>query len=153
MLPAPKNIGAEDVQAAKAETMSKAGTRVRNRIMWAAVTPTLIAIEQLVRLHGLNGGEVGAAAAGTAGMAGVATLAGKLFENPSFVEFMTKATPRDVAAIPPQLRGEFPQIVQQAKARGIKVSSVLERSFQGAAALAPRRPEPNPTDAWQGVEQ
>ena len=153
ILPAPRKIGAEDVQAAKAESMAKAGTRVRNRIMWAAVTPTLVAIEQLVRLHGLTPGEVGAAAAGTAGMAGVAALAGRLFENPSFVEFMTKATPRDVASIPPELRGEFPQIVKQAQARGIKVSPILERSFQGTAALAPRRPEQNPTDAWQGIER
>ena len=152
MLPAPRKIGAEDVQAAKAKSMSEAGRRVHNRVMWAAVTPTLIAIEQLVRLHGLSAGEIGAAAVGTAGMTGVASLVSRVFENPKFVEFMTKATPRDVAAIPPELRGNFPAIVKAAQSKGIRVSPALV-GMAAASGLAPRKPEQNATDAWQGVEQ
>jgi hypothetical protein len=38
------------------------------------------------------------------------------------VDFLTRATPQDVAQIPPEIRGSFSQVAAQAKKRGIRVS-------------------------------
>jgi hypothetical protein len=149
-LPAPKTIGEEEVKAAKAEDLAAKSSRIHHRVMWAAVTPTLFAIDQLVRFHGLSPAQVGSAAGATVGMVGVGSLVTRLFENPSFVEFMTKATPQDVAAIPPDLRGSFPAIIQQAQSRGVTVSPAMRSTFVGAAALAPRR---HPSDEWSDPAQ
>lgn len=50
--------------------------------------------------------------------------------------------------IPADLRGDFPAIARRAQAQGMKVSPALRLAFAGTAALAPRRQQQNPTDAW-----
>lgn len=70
----------------------------------------------------------------------------RLMESKPVVDFLTTATSRDIAAIPPDLRGDFPAIVRRAQAQGIKVSPALRVTFGTAGALAPRRE--NATDQW-----
>ena len=144
-----KKIGPQDVQEAKSASLQKHADRIRRFGERASVWPLFYAISDMVRGHVPNvlmtGGEMVATAALGRGLASI-------LERPAVVDFLTKATAPDVAAIPPDLRGDFPQIVRRAQAQGIQVSPALRLAFVGAAALAPRL-EQNPTDAWQGVQQ
>lgn len=143
-------VGPDEVQAAKAESLQKRADLVRHKTMWVAAGPPIYALSAILRGHGVDVADVAGA---TVGVGGLGMAVGKILENPKVSDFLTKATARDVAAIPEDLRGEFPMILKQAKTRGIKVSSALERSFQGAAVLGPRKPEQNPTDAWSNPDQ
>lgn len=142
-LAVPKKIGPQEVQAAKAESLQKRTDLVRHKALWIAAGPPIYALVDLLRGEIPNVGKVAGVSAGI-GTLGIAI--DRVMENPKVVDFLTKATERDVAAIPEDLRGDFPQIVQQAQKRGIKVSPAL---LAVPAALAPRQ---HPTDAWQGIQ-
>lgn len=146
MLPAPKKIGAEDVQAAKSKGLASRADLVKHKASWIAAGPPIYAMVDMLKGHGVNLGEV---AGVTAGIGGLSIAVGRLLENPSVVDFLTKATDRDVAAIPEDLRGDFPQIARQAQKQGIQLSPAIARTAQGSAALAPRQ---HPTDEWQGIQ-
>jgi len=74
----------------------------------------------------------------------------KILSNPKFVEFMSRATPRDVAQIPPDLLGDFPNLVKAAQAKGIKVSPALLSIAAVSGLPAPRAK--HPTDVYQDME-
>jgi hypothetical protein len=147
-LPAPRKINAEDVQAAKAKGLEGREKFVNQRVMWVAVTPLLYSIDALVRGQGLHLGDV---AAGMGSMLTAGKMVTKLMENTKFVDFITKATPRDVDAIPPNLRGSFPNVVKAAQAKGIKVSPALLGIAAVSGLPAPRAQ--NPTDAYATPQQ
>lgn len=141
-LPAPKKIGEEDVQAAKAEAIKTRSEKLRTShspIMSSIAIYDAIrsALEQNWKRAALD---VGARAIYGVGKTGLA----KVLENPGVIEYMSKATERDVASIPPDIRGSFPELIRQAQTNGIKVSPAL----LGIAATLPA-PRENPTDAWQ----
>jgi hypothetical protein len=146
MLPAPKKIGAEDVQAAKSKGLASRADLVKHKASWIAAGPPIYAMVDMLKGHGVNLGEV---AGVTAGIGGLSMAVGRLLENPSVVDFLTKATDRDVEAIPQDLRGDFPQIARQAQKQGIQLSPAIARTAQGTAALAPRQ---HPTDEWAGIQ-
>lgn len=132
-----KKIGEEDVRGAKAEKLQKRADRVRQAGYLSSTWAPFYAVRQMIGGHAPNLAAVGGEMAGTAALGhGIASL----LEKPAVVNFLTKATARDVAAIPEDLRGDFPRIVAEAQKRGIKVSPVLQRTFQGAAVLGPRKP-------------
>ena len=53
------------------------------------------------------------------------TAMDKIFTNPHVVDFFTKATPKEIAAVPPELRGDLPKIIVAAQKRGLHVSPAL----------------------------
>ena len=67
-----------------------------------------------------------------AGVEGVA----RLLENPKVVEFLTRPTARDLAQVPPELRGDMSTIAQVAARKGIKVDP---RIYAIAGAAAPKK--------------
>lgn len=143
--PAPKKIGQAEVEAAKRETIQKRADWVRNRGQWAATWPAFHA------LRGFPLFEAGAEAAGT--LAATHAIA-RALENPRVVEFLSNATAKDIAAIPPDLRGSFPGIIKQAQRQGRTVSPALRILVGGAAgtagSLAPRR---HPSDVYSDPAQ
>jgi hypothetical protein len=147
----PKKIGAEDIRRAKTDNLKKRAEGIRNAS--PHIANTLVVLDSIRNtMHGNFGGvaeDVGARVAYGAGKQAIASL----LENQRVVDYLTKATASDVAAIPEDLRGDFPQIVRRAQAQGLKVSPALTLAFTGAAALAPRVHEQHPTDTWQGVRQ
>lgn len=142
-------IGEENIQEAKAGKLQKRADLIRDIGTRSAVWPAIIAMRTLLRgsAPGLAevGGEMIAGPLIGHGIAGI-------LEKPAVKEFLTKATARDIAAIPEDLRGDMPSVVKAAQKKGIKVSPLLVRATQGTAFLAPRK-EPNPTDAWAGSQQ
>jgi hypothetical protein len=62
-------------------------------------------------------------------------------ERPAVVKYLTQMTPADLAQIPPELREQIPQLVKQARARGINVSPALTGAVaaSGAASATPPR--------------
>ena len=141
--PAPKpfkaeTIGKAEVEAAKRQHLQGTADWIRNRGAWAASWPALYLLRDALRGQGFPIGEAVMEAGGTI----VATHAiAHALENPAVVKFLTQATMKDIAAIPADLRGDFPGMVQQATKQGVKVSPALKAVFAGAAnAPAPRRP-------------
>jgi hypothetical protein len=67
------------------------------------------------------------------------TAMDRIFNNPHVIDFFTKATPREIAAVPPGLRGDLPKIVAAAQARGLHVSPAL--MALGAAGARPVTPQ------------
>jgi hypothetical protein len=126
-----QKIGAADVQAAKAEALDKRAQMITHRGSWVAAWPLFHVLTSVFRGELPNLGGVAVESAGTLGT--VHAIA-NLMQRPAVVEFLTKATPKDVAAIPANLRGDFPRILTEAQKRGIKVSPALTRAFTGAAA-------------------
>lgn len=49
----------------------------------------------------------------------------RVFQNPRVIDFFTRATPKDIAQVPEDLRGNLPQIVRAAQSQGVKVSPAL----------------------------
>lgn len=139
-----KKIGEEDIREAKGEHLQKSADRIRHYSTAAATWPLFYAVRDMVRGHAPNLGTIGLEMAGTAALGhGLANI----LEKPAVKDFLTKATSRDIATIPEDLRRDMPSIVKAAQGKGIKVSPLLVRSVQGTAFLAPRK-EQHPTDAW-----
>ena len=131
-----RKINTEDIQGrkAKATIVAKAPHVIRGvGYRLGALWPLLDAVRDAVK------GEVpsvGGLVGGTVAVAGGAHLLSSLLENPKVVEFLTKATPEDVAQIPPELRGDLPQIVKAAQKRGVKVSPAF---YAIAGAASPKK--------------
>ena len=141
--PAPKKIGQAEVEAAKRETVQKRADWVRNRGQWAATWPALHIVSDLMSGHGISTGGVALEVGGT--LATTYAIA-RALENPKVVEFLSKATAKDVAAIPPDLRGSFPSIVKQAQRQGKAVSPALTAAF--AVRVGQPAPRQNATDEY-----
>jgi hypothetical protein len=136
--PAPlKNIDVGDIQDAKAESLAKRAEHMRGShspivSSIAAYDAIRSAIEGNWKRVALD---LGARALYGAGKSGIA----RLLEQPSITEFLTRATAKDVAAIPPDLRGPMAQLISQAKSQGINVSPELARAGAGTMGVAPRK--------------
>lgn len=115
-------INAEDIQARKKQgaIVSKAPGVIRGvGYRLGALWPAIDAIRDVVQGHTPS---VGGILGGATGIAGGAHVLAGLLENPSVVEFLTKATPADVAQVPAELRGNLQPIIDAANQNGIKVS-------------------------------
>jgi hypothetical protein len=148
--PAPKNIGKTEVEAAKREKLQGTADWIRNRGAWAASWPALYVLRDALRGQGFPVGEAITEAGGTL----IATHAlAHALENPSVVKFLTKATMKDIAAIPADLRGDFPGMIQRAQQQGVKVSPALTAVFAGAATASPAPRKPLTTDEYSDPAQ
>ncbi len=124
----PKTIGPEDVQRAKAASLAEEG---KGNSMANSLT-VFSAARDILRRNP-TGFAVDLGARGLVG-AGRAVIR-QFLDRPAVTEWLTKATQRDVDAIPPDLRGDFPNVVKAAQAKGIKVSPALI----GIAAASPKK--------------
>ncbi len=109
-----KKINLKDIQEAKAEKLTSAkkmgglaGASLHGAGVWHMVQSAV---------HASPMGVIGGAT-----LAATPIVLAKLFKNPAVVRILSQPTPADIAAIPPEIRGDLPQIVQAAKASGIPV--------------------------------
>ena len=152
-LPAPRKIGAEDVQPVKAAKATDRAAYVRHIGQRAAVYG--VASAPLEIAAGIFRGSPMLEAIGVlqapAALATTEAIA-RFLENPRFVKFVSQATPRDVAEIPADIRGDFPNLVKAAQAKGIKVSPALLGIAAVSGMPAPRRvTATNPSTGHQVV--
>lgn len=122
-----KKIEPEDVRAAKQKGIEGRQRLVEHKAAWMAIGPAFYLLHDILR------GEmpsVGGTATAIAAPMAIQAAVTKILSHPKVVDFLTKATPADVAQIPPEIRGSFSQVAAQAKKRGIRVSP----AFTAAAA-------------------
>lgn len=147
----PKTIGPDEVRAAKTESLADRAARAKSR-GFSAMASGFAAYDAI--RSALNGDwrrvGVDVAARGSVALAqhGIA----RLLTSKPVIEYLTTATARDAASIPEDLRGKLPDLVKEAKARGIRVSPSLNVLFgsQGVNGQGPApRAQQNATDAYQ----
>lgn len=132
--PEVKTIGPEEIRGAKTQGLEQRANIIRRRGEWIATGAAgYRALSNI--LHGNLAAvppdllEGGIAVAGVEGVA-------RLLENPKVVEFLTRPTARDLAQVPPELRGDMSTIAQVAARKGIKVDP---RIYAIAGAAAPKK--------------
>ena len=137
-----KTIGPKEVSEAKGKGVEGRQQLIERAAKYRAIVPLFYAASDIVRgelpsVQGLVGTTV-------APLAIQAALT-KILTSPKVVDFLTKATPADVAQIPPELRGNFPKILTEAQKRGIKVSPALTAGFTTAAIAGKKNDSNRPT--------
>lgn len=132
-----KTIGQSEVQASKAKALQDRIKTVQHRGEWIVSGAAGYGILESA-MHGNLGHIPRLAAEGILAVGSVSGIS-KLLENPSFRDFVTKATPADVAKIPPALRGSFDPVLFAAKQEGLPISKALIPLI-GGAANQPKHP-------------
>ncbi len=129
-----KTIGPEDVRGAKQEGLAKRAEAIRHK--GEGFANTIIILDAIRNaLSGDIGGIGKDVAARAIFGAGKHAIAG-LLERPAVVRFLTNPTAADIAAIPPEMRGDFSAIAAEAAKKGIKVDP---RLYAAAGAAQPRK--------------
>lgn len=129
-------IDRADIEEAKRGKLAADADNVASKGKWGATVLSLYALRGF--LHGDFSGaamvpyDVAGAMAVTHGIA-------QIMRRPSVVEFFTKATAKDIASIPPELRGDLPQLVSAARKSGVKVSPAIAAAA-GAASGSQKTP-------------
>jgi hypothetical protein len=75
----------------------------------------------------------------------------RIFTNPHVVDFFTKATPKEIAAVPPELRGDLPKVVAAAQSRGVRVSPAL-MALAAAGVRPPSARSASPITPQQAIQ-
>jgi hypothetical protein len=129
-----KTIGPEEIRRAKAQGLGQRANIIRRRGEWIATGAAgYRALSNI--LHGNLAAVPPDLLEGGIAIAGVEGIA-RLLENPKVVEFLTRPTARDLAQVPPELRGDMSTIAQVAARKGIKVDP---RIYAIAGAAAPKK--------------
>jgi hypothetical protein len=114
-----KKVGEEEVRGAKTKALERRVQSIRHRGEWIATGAAGFQV-----LHNVMTGNFGAVPGnvleGGIAVAGVEGIT-RILENPSVVKLLTEPTAKDIAQIPPEMRGDFPAILKAAKAKGIRV--------------------------------
>ncbi len=134
----PKKIDTADVQQAKEKALTARVKHLTQGLQWGAGGMAVFRI-----LADVAHGNIGAVPSGLleGGMAiGGIEMVSRLLENPKIVEGLTKVTAKDLAQIPPEMRGDLKVAVEQAQKKGIKVDPTLA-ALVGAAVVGPRTKE------------
>lgn len=127
VIPKVSKIGPEGLEGANREALAKRSDAIRNRGgTWANTFVILDGIRNAI--HG-NLGAIGTDVAVRGAFGAGKTALANLLERPDVVKFLTKTTPEQIATIPPELRGDFPAIIQAAQKSGIEVSPALAAAF------------------------
>ena len=139
-----RTISAGDLQRANdAAVRARAAGLAGHLFWWTGVWPAFRMLSELSK-----GAEVSLkplALMPAAGAAGMATE--ELMGQPAVMEFLTRASRQQVARIPPDLRGQMPDVVSLAEKHGIKVSPILAAY---AAAIQNNRGAQASQSAQQG---
>jgi hypothetical protein len=132
--PEVKTIGPEEIRGAKTQGLEQRANIIRRRGEWIATGAAgYRALSNI--LHGNLAAVPPDLLEGGIAVAGVEGIA-RLLENPKVVEFLTRPTARDLAQVPPELRGDMSTIAQVAARKGIKVDP---RIYAIAGAAAPKK--------------
>jgi hypothetical protein len=107
-----KKIGLKDIQQAKEDVLKNGKAGKVGSIAKGAGTWHVISSAMYGNPIGVATGSAVAASPG---------LFAKVLRNPTVVRILSQPTPADIAAIPPEVRGNLPAIVDAAQKQGIKV--------------------------------
>jgi hypothetical protein len=132
-----RNVGTEDIRNAKTAGLQERALWIQKAGFRAA--RYAIGMRALVDVwhHGVNiTADVGA---GVGAYGATQFLAGML-KNPKVVRLLTEPTARDLAEIPPEMRGDVSQIAQAAKKQGINVAPALLAGVAGSGAAQVQHP-------------
>lgn len=129
-----KTIGPEEVREAKAKGLEHRAEFIKKRGGQIAATFGVYRILESI-IHGNLGSLPNDFAGALAGYSTTQAI-GMLLENPKIVEFLTRPTARDIAQIPPEMRGDFGKIAQIAAQKGIHVDP---RFYTAAGVVSQRR--------------
>jgi len=142
--PTVAKIGPEDVRVAKGESLAARADKIgRSNSPYVSSIAAYDAIRSAIEGNWSRVAlDLAARGIYGAGRRGVALL----LKNPDVVRFLTEPTERDIAQIPPDLRGKFPPIIEAAQAQGIKVSPKL---LALSAVATPRHPTLSPASPVQ----
>ncbi len=134
-----KKVELEDIRQAKGESAAKKENKARTG--YAPIVSTGLFVDALrSAMQGqFEHAGVDVAARGLYEI-GKQTYAA-LLRNPDVIRVITEPTARDIAQIPPELRGEsLKGLIEQAKKQGIKVDPRIS-ALAGASAVGPRTKE------------
>lgn len=135
----PQKIGPEEVAGAKGKGVEARERQIGHRTGWVAAGSLIYATLDMLKGEVPSPVGVGASVGGSLAIQAAVT---KMLTSPKVLDFLTKATPADVAQIPPELRGDFPKLLSAAQKRGIKVSPALTAGFT-TAAIAGKKNDSN----------
>jgi len=144
-----KTISASDIAGAYRAAADTRIGKIENRGQWAATWPLFQAARALWGGHIPSIPTMGLE---SAGMLATVKATTKLLRYPPLIKFLEQARPEDLASIPPELRGDLPGLVEQAKQRGIKVSPALVAATAGVAGQQNRQPSFTPAQAIQAMQ-
>lgn len=147
-----RTISAGDITAAKQAAAEASAGKWWRRGNWAAAVPIFQAMRAFwgghipsIPLMGLE----------SAGVLATTKFANELLRYPPMIRFLTQARPEDVALIPPDLRGDLPGLVSQARRQGIRVAPALIAATAGSdgqtSPVLPMPPIP-PAQAIQATQ-
>ena len=141
-------ISTGDIHAARQVAAEASAGKWWRRGEWAAAVPIFQA------MRGFWGGHIPSIpimGLESAGVLATTRAAAELLRYPPMVRFLTQARPEDIALIPPELRGDLPGLVSQARKQGIKVAPALMAAAAGTGQ--PNRPSllTSPASASQGA--
>lgn len=138
----PKKLSTEDIRGAKEEKVRKAAGYLHNRAL--AFGAYVTGFKSMAAVSRALMGDVSALGAlptdvgeGVGTMLGTHAIASFL-ESPKVLKLLGSPTARDLAEIPPEMRGDLKPIVEQAQKQGIKVDPKLAALV--GATLAPKHP-------------
>lgn len=117
-----RTISSPDIAAARRAAAESRANTAQTRGTWVSAWPVFQA------MRALWGGHIPAIptmALESAGTYATTQAVTSLLRHPPLLKFLEQARPEDVPLIPPELRGELPGLVSQARQRGIKVSPAL----------------------------
>lgn len=125
-----KKLNAKDIEEVKQHRLTNAANHIRH---WGTylgfVWPAIEIIRTVTRGEMPN---VESTAASMVATPLAADAIARIIESPKMKGLLTRATPKDIAQIPEDLRGDLPQIVKAAQSRGIVVSPAMA-ALVGAA--------------------
>jgi hypothetical protein len=117
-----RTISADDLRRANEEAVRTGAEKLTGRLFWwTGIWPAFRMLSELTRGQDVSLRPLALMPA--SGAVGMATE--ELLSHPAVMEFFTRPTRQQIAAIPPELRGDMPRIVATAKARGIQVGPLL----------------------------
>jgi len=134
-----KKIDAEDIRQAKSEGLQGRANWIRKKASAIAVT-----VGGYRMLNAISHGNFAALGPYFAEMAvgvGTTQALASVLENPTVRRLLTEPTARDIAQIPPEMRGPtLSRLLDEAKKQGIKVDPRIS-ALAGASAVGPRTKE------------
>ena len=150
-MPAPRQtISTPDTVTARRAAYDSRLNKIESRGYWAATWPLFQAARALWGGHIPSIPTMGLE---SAGMLATIKATTHLWRYPPLRQFLEQARPEDLASIPPDLRGDLPGLVTQARQAGIKVAPALVAATAGASITPAQAIQAMQPPTQQGAAQ
>ena len=117
-----RTISADDLRRANDDAVRAGAEKLTGRLFWwTGIWPAFRMLSELTRNQDVSLRPLALMPA--SGAVGMATE--ELLSHPAVREFFTRPTRQQIAAIPLELRGDMPRIIETAKTHGVQISPLL----------------------------